>query len=405
MLSNQLKSPRFIIALLTLLLAAAPWAHAQVRLGIDVLEEDGFSLLKGKRVGLITNHTGIDSHGVKTRKILALAKNVRLVALYTPEHGLDGTTPAGKYVKSGKDPLTMLPVHSLYGPTRKPSPEMLRGIDTLVYDMQDIGSRSYTYISTMVKCMEAAGEAGIEFVVLDRPNPLGGLRVEGPPIEQRWISFVGQLPVPYIHGMTAGELACMANAKGWVQPKCKLTVVNMRGWQRGMSWNATGLRWIATSPNIPYSSSPLYYAATGLAGEVDGIETGCGTSEPFQIAASKWTSAPEFTAYLRSLKMPGVTFSEYAKGGFAGVRLRIEPDSSANLSAVGIHLLAAAQKGAPRTIFSGPPRKYDIFYKCYGSDSIRTAIEKHVSPSKIIGSWAASNSRFLNERKPYLIYQ
>ena len=404
MLPNQLKSRRILIVLLTLLLAAVPAARAQVRLGIDVLEDDGFAPLKGKRIGLVTNHTGIDARGIKTRKILAAAKNVHLVALYTPEHGLDGTTPAGKYVKSGKDPLTRLPVHSLYGPTRKPSPDMLHGIDMLVYDMQDIGSRSYTYISTMVKCMEAAGEGGIEFVVLDRPNPLGGLRVEGPPIEQRWISFVGQLPVPYVHGMTAGELARMANAKGWVQPRCKLTVINMRGWQRGMSWKETGLHWIATSPNIPYPTSPLYYAATGLAGEVDGIETGCGTPEPFQIAASKWTTAPGFAAYLRSLKLPGVSFTEYAKGGFGGVRLQIDPSSSANLSAVGIHLLAAAQKGAPRTIFSGPPRKYDIFYKCYGSDSIRTAIEKHVAVSKIIASWAASNSRFLDERKPFLLY-
>ena len=404
MLLNQLKSPRLLAVFLVLFLAAVPSARSQVQLGIDVLEQDGFSALKGKRIGLVTNHTGIDSHGIKTRKILAAAKAVHLVALYTPEHGLDGTTPAGKYVKSGKDKVTGLVVHSLYGPTRKPTLEMLRGIDVLAYDMQDIGSRSYTYISTMVKCMEACGEAGIEFVVLDRPNPLGGIRVEGPPIEPRWISFVGQLPVPYIHGMTAGELAQMANAKGWVQPKCKLTVVSMRGWQRTMSWNQTGLRWIATSPNIPYPTSPLYYAATGLAGEVEGVETGCGGPEPFQIAATKWTSASEFAAYLRSLKLPGVSFSEYAKSGFGGVRIHIDPDSSANLSALGIHLLAAAQKSAPQSIFRGPASKYDIFYKCYGSNTIRDAIEKRIPVGKIIGSWTAANARFLNERKAYLLY-
>jgi uncharacterized protein YbbC (DUF1343 family) len=400
---NQLK---WRIALFLILFTALihPLARAQVQLGIDVLEQNSFSELKGKRVGLITNHTGIDSRGTKTRKLMAASPNVRLVALFAPEHGLDGTTPAGKYVASGHDSLTRLPVYSLFGPTRKPTPEMLHGVDVLVYDMQDIGSRSYTYISTMVKCMEAAGEAGIAFVVLDRPNPLGGLRVEGPPIESRWISFVGQLPVPYVHGMTAGELARMANAKGWVQPQCSLTVIGMRGWQRGMSWHDTGLHWIATSPNIPYPQSPLYYAATGLAGEVRGIETGCGGPGPFEVAASKWFRAPEFTAYLRSLNLPGVTFSEYNSNGFQGARIHIDPDSTADLSALGVHILAAAQQAAPHSIFSGPASNFDIFYKCYGSDSIRTALEKHTPARKIIGSWAENNARFAAERKPYLLY-
>jgi uncharacterized protein YbbC (DUF1343 family) len=281
---------------------------------------------------------------------------------------------------------------------------MLRGIDVLVYDMQDIGSRSYTYISTMVKCMEASGEAGIEFVVLDRPNPLGGVRVEGPPIESRWISFVGQLPVPYIHGMTAGELATMANVKGWAVPRCKLTVVNMRGWRRTMTWNDTGLQWIATSPNIPYPLSPFYYAATGLAGEVGGIETGCGGPEPFQVAACKWFRASEFTEYLRSLKLPGIRFTEYSKGGFEGARIQIDPNSPADLSALGIHILAAAQKASPRSIFTGPASKYEIFYKCYGSDSIRKAIENRVPVARIIAGWSAANAQFSSERKPYLLY-
>lgn len=398
---KQLKWP---LSLILFLLIAIIQANAQVELGIDVLEKDGFSALKGKRVGLITNHTGIDSRGVKTRKLLFAAKGVHLVAMFAPEHGLDGTVLAGKYVSSRKDPITGLQVYSIFGPTRKPTPQMLHGIDTLVYDMQDIGSRSYTYISSMVKCMEAAGEAGIEFVVLDRPNPLGGLRVEGPPIESRWISFVGQLPVPYIHGMTAGELAQMANAKGWVQPKCKLTVIGMRGWRRAMTWNDTGLHWIATSPNIPYPSSPLYYAATGLIGEVEGIETGCGGPEPFQIAASKWFRASQFTAYMRSLNLAGVTFTEYSKGGFEGARIHIDPDTPADLSALGIRILAAAQQAAPRSLFKGPASKYDIFYKCYGSDSIRTALERRVPPAKIIGSWATNNIRFASERKPYLLY-
>lgn len=376
----------------------------QVELGIDVLKQHDFSILQGKRVGLVTNHTGVDSHGVKTRKILAQAKGVKLVALFAPEHGLDGVVEAGKYVASRKDKLTGLPCHSLFGPTRKPSPAMLKGLDVLVFDMQDIGSRSYTYISTMAKCMEAAGEANLPFVVLDRPNPLGGLRVEGPPMEPNWISFVGQLPVPYVHGMTTGELAQMANAKGWTMPKCNLTVVKMHYWQRGMTWDQTGLRWVATSPNIPYANSPHYYVATGLAGEVQGLETGCGGPEPFQIAASKWTDAEQFTAYMRSLNLPGVTFTSYSRNGFQGSRLRIAPGAQADLCSIGVYLLAAAQKSAPRSLFSGPASKYDIFYKCYGSDSIRRQIERGVSPAKIVKGWASANERFASERKPFLLY-
>lgn len=406
MIFNQSKTLRLFPVCAALLLAALCGnARAQqVELGIDVLKSHEFSILQGKRVGLVTNHTGIDSGGVKTRKILARAPGVRLAALFAPEHGLDGVVGAGKYVATKKDPLTGLPCHSLYGPTRKPTPAMLRGIDVLVYDMQDIGSRSYTYISTMVKCMEAAGEAGIPFVVLDRPNPLGGLRVEGPPMEPRWISFVGQLPVPYVHGMTAGELAQMANAKGWSTPKCNLTVVKMRGWQRGMTWDDTGLKWIATSPNIPYSNSPLYYVATGLAGEIQGIETGCGGPEPFQVAASKWTDADRFTSYMRSQDLPGVTFTPYAKGGFEGSRLRIDPNAKADLCSIGVYMLAAAQKSAPGSLFGGPSGKYDIFYKCYGSNSIRRAIEQGVPPRKIIAGWESANASFRSERKPYLLY-
>ena len=181
--------------------------HARVELGIDRLQAEGFKVLAGKRIGLVTNQTGVNGHGTRTRTVLQKAGNVNLVALFSPEHGIDGTALAGKYVASRRDPSTGLTVHSLYGPTRKPTAEMLRGLEALVFDMQDIGVRSYTYVSCMALCMEAAGENGLEFFVLDRPNPLGGLRVEGPAIESRWKSYVGQFPVPYVHGMTVGELA------------------------------------------------------------------------------------------------------------------------------------------------------------------------------------------------------
>src|SRR5438128_9581985 len=259
---------QIVLAVMSLALGAR--ASATVQLGIDVLEDSSYAQLRGKRVGLITNQTGVDSRGNRTRVLLK--QHCNLVALYTPEHGLEGREKAGRYIKSRRDPLTGLTAYSLYGPTRKPTRAMLRGVDVLVFDIQDIGCRSYTYISTMGLCMEAAGENGIEFVVLDRPNPLGGLRVEGPKVEPRWISFVGQYPIPYVHGMTVGELAKMINTAGWIAPRCKLTVVPMRNWTRDMTWGETGLRWVPTSPNIPYARTPLYYIATGMVGELGGLE-------------------------------------------------------------------------------------------------------------------------------------
>jgi len=204
--------------------------------------------------------------------------------------------------------------------------------------------------------------------------------------------------------MTAGELARMANAKGWAAPRCKLTVIEMRGWRRSMTWGETRLPWVATSPNIPYAMSPFYYVATGLIGPIGGFENGCGGSQPFQIAASKWLRASKFTAYLRSLNLPGVSFSEYVNPPFQGARIKIDPDSQADLSALGIYILAAAQKAAPRSVFSGPDSKYEIFFKCYGSDSIRRALERGVPPQKIVAGWTANNVRFSSERKPFLLY-
>ncbi|MGB8353385.1 MAG: DUF1343 domain-containing protein [Chthoniobacteraceae bacterium] len=386
-----------------LILACAGIAQAQVQLGIDVLQSENFAALQGKRVGLITNQTGVNSAGKKTRLILAHAPGVKLVALFSPEHGPDGTELAGKYVASRRDSATGLLVHSLYGPTRKPSPQMLAGIDVLVYDMQDIGSRSYTYISTMVKCMEAAGELGIEFVVLDRPNPLGGVRVEGPLIEPQWISFVGQIPVPYVHGMTAGEIARMANAFGWAQKRCKLSVIPMRGWQRQMTWVDTGLHWVPTSPNIPRANSPLYYVATGIVGELAGLEIGCGGPEPFEIIATKWLNAQSFTKYLQSLDMPGVTFSEYSRAGFQGSTIHIDSHAEANLCALGIYILAGINHGT--NVFErSHGDKLQMFYKCYGSEAISAQIEKGVPVSRIVAGWAPGVARFEAERKPYLLY-
>jgi uncharacterized protein YbbC (DUF1343 family) len=391
----------FSILLLALVSTLTPTFAANIQLGIDVLQEQNFALLRGKRVGLVTNQTGVNSNGVKTRVILK--RSVNLVALYTPEHGLDGTEKAGKYVASRRDPVTGLVAYSLYGDTRKPTPRMLEGIDVLVYDMQDIGCRSYTYVSTMVKCMEAAGEKGIEFVVLDRPNPIGGVRVEGPGVEQPWVSFVSQLPVPYVHGMTVGELAKMANARGWVQPSCKLSVVPMRGWQRSMTWSETGLRWVPTSPNIPRATSPLYYVATGLVGELAGVETGCGGPAPFEIVSAKGLSSDRFVRYMQSQGFSGVSFTPYGKDPAGGARLSINPHAPANLTAIGTYFLSQAQRGG--NLFARSNGEHlSLFFKCYGSDSVRKQVERGVAPSTIVASWMPFVSRFQSLRAPYLLY-
>ena len=392
---------RTLVLLFTL--AVLP-LHAAVELGIDTLRAQGFAALAGKRVGLVTNQTGVDSSGTMTRILLRKAHNVQLVALFSPEHGIDGTAIAGKYIPSRKDPVTGLMVHSLYGPTRKPTAEMLRGIDVLVYDMQDIGVRSYTYVSTMAKCMEACGEQHIPFIVLDRPNPLGGVRVEGPGIEEKWKSFVGQLPVPYLHGMTSGELAKMANACGWTGSRCQLTVVPMQGWARDMTWGRTGLRWVQTSPNIPRASSVAYYAATSIFGSLEGtgLDVGIGTGVPFEIAGKRGAN-PD--AFVREVRAAGLNVAgPYAREEFGGARLSLSADSAVNLAAVNIQLLCATQKNARGSIFAGYRDADDIFWKIYGSTSLRPQIEKGASAAAIVAAWQPGVERFRSARQAYLLY-
>lgn len=280
----------------------------RVLTGIEVLKESDFALLNGKRVGLMTNHTGVDSKLKATIDILFEAKNVRLVALFGPEHGVRGNIPAGEYVEHVVDSSTRLPVYSLYGKTRKPTAKMLSGIDVLVYDIQDIGCRSYTYISTMGLAMEAAAEQNIEFVVLDRPNPLGGLRIEGNVVEKGFESFVGRYPIPYVYGLTCGELARMVNEEGMIGRKCTLTVVPMKGWRRTMTFAETGLPWVPTSPHIPHSSSPHYYVATGMLGELGVISEGVGYTTPFENFAADWIDPDLFARKLNALNMEGVLF-------------------------------------------------------------------------------------------------
>ena len=400
---------KFPVVIATALLCAGPGpAGAEpVQLGIDVLRAQGFAPLQGKRVGLITNQTSVDSRGTLTRLILRKDPRVKLTALYTPEHGIDGTVGAGKYVASRKDGVTGLTAYSLYGPNRKPTPEMLAPIDVMLFDLQDIGSRSYTYISTMVRCMEACAENGKEFIVLDRPNPLGGQRINGPGIESEWISFVGQLPVPYVHGMTAGELARMAAGKKWLAATPKFSVIPMQGWRRDMVWGDTGLRWFRTSPNIPNSASPFYYAATGIYGSMAGVDIGIGSSAPFASGRARGADATQFAAWMQSRpNMNGVWFKPSVSGEWRGVQIGIHPRTQADLVGINVYLMHYANRLASPTLVSRTTGdKRDIWFKCYGSDSIARLLEKNVPPEKIVASWQSLHRSFASARQPYLIYQ
>jgi len=400
------------------LFIAAPVLHAaNIKLGIDVLEEQDFAPLKGKRVGLITNATGIDSHGVSTVDVLRRAPGVQLVALFGPEHGVYGADWAGQYVESSIDTHTGLPVYSLYGPTRKPTPAMLKGIDVLVYDIQDIGCRSYTFISTLGLSMEAAGEAGIKFYVLDRPDPLNGNRVEGMMPEGGYRSFTCQWDIPYVYGLTPGELAYMIRSTpGWIKKEPSLTIVSMTGWYRSMYWDDTGLMWIPTSPHIPTAETALNYVATGFLGEAGGINHGIGYTLPFAVFGH-----PSFNSFLlagqfNQMKIPGaffepVTFKPFY-GAFKdqlinGAQIFYTDRDKVNLCNLAVQILYRTYHAPGTHMFrtsangdSGPQAFDDIA----GGSALRVALQNGKTPEEIITSWQDALSAFREARRPYLLY-
>ena len=278
-----------IISLLCLLCGGAMQAQKiRIKTGIEVLKEQNFRCLEGKRVGLITNPTGVDNRMRSTIDILHEAPNVNLVALYGPEHGVRGDVHAGDHVTDIKDATTGLPVYSLYGKTRKATPDMLKDVDVLVYDIQDIGCRSFTYISTMGLAMEAAAENGKEFIVLDRPNPVGGLKIEGNLVEDDCTSFVSQFKIPYLYALTCGELALMLNGEKMLKDgeQCNLHIVKMKGWKRKMDYTQTGLQWVPSSPHIPHPHSAFFYPVSGILGELGYMSIGVGYTIPFQMFAA-----------------------------------------------------------------------------------------------------------------------
>ena len=279
-------------------LSQTPTPPQPIATGAEVLAASGYAAIAGKRVGLVTNQTG-RLRGEHLADVLSKAPNVRLTAIFAPEHGFRGTAEAGAKVGDSVDAKTGVPVFSLYGASRKPTSRMLRDVDVLVFDIQDIGARFYTYISTMGLAMQAAAAARIPFVVLDRPNPLGGEYVSGFVLEPALRSFVGQYPIPIVHGLTVGELARMIQGEKWLDglDGLQLSVVPMQGWQRSMRWPQTERAWVATSPNIPTFDSALVYTGIGMVGETD-VNEGRGTPTPFRVFGAPWLDGPRMVARL-----------------------------------------------------------------------------------------------------------
>ena len=291
----------------------------KVKVGAELLFTEKFiHLIKGKRVGLITNHTAVNSKMISTIDLLkknASKHGYTLVALFAPEHGITGSAHASETIKDEKD-LHGTPIYSLHGSTRRPTDAMLAKVDILLYDIQDIGSRSYTYSTTLFYAMEEAAKRAIPVVVLDRPNPINGLVIDGPLLEEKWRSMVGYVNVPYCHGMTIGELARYFNAEYKVG--CKLEIVPMKGWHRSMTFQDTGLPWIPTSPYVPEATTAFYYPMTGILGELKIVNTGIGYTLPFKLVGAPWIDAKLFAQSLNSQKFPGVYFEPFFYRPFYG---------------------------------------------------------------------------------------
>ncbi len=444
----------FFRFVLLIVFAATISAQATVKLGNEVLAEKKFKALAGKRIGLITNPSGVNSKLESVVDILQNAPEVNLVALFGPEHGIYGDVPAGDKVTNRVDVRTGLPVHSLYGETRKPTPKMLEGLDALVMDVQDAGIRSYTFISTMGLAMAACGEAGIEFIILDRPNPLGGERIEGPMVTDEFRSFVSQYDIPYAHGMTIGELAQMINAERWVTNQCKLTVVPMKGWKRSMLWPDTKLQWVPTSPHVPEDTSPMYMTATGIIGELGSANIGVGLPLPFHCIGLPGMDMWKTAETLNNYKIPGVKFKPltfkpyygpFTTNIISGAQLYILDPRRAPLTAINLYIIEAVKNVSGRDLFADakknfgeaqakkakaaaekaakdkaegkepakvdpakapvkPPTAFDMFDKVNGTDATRKALQEGVPAAAIVKSWKAGEGQFRKDRKKYLIY-
>ena len=406
---------RLLFICCALWLAFGSASAQKVKTGIGVLKKQNFKILEGLRVGLVTNPTGVDNDLRSDVDILHAAKNVKLVALFGPEHGVRGNVHAGDAVANDSDPATGLPVYSLYGKYRTPSDEMLKNIDVLVYDIQDIGCRSFTYISTLANIMKAAARNHIKVVVLDRPNPLGGKKVEGCITEDDCISFVSQFKVPYIYGLTPGELARLLNDEGLLGEKCDLEVVKMKGWKRSMTYGDTGLKWVLSSPPIPEASSAPFYTVSRIVGALDSIHIGAGYTLTFQTFAAPWIKATELADRMNALRLPGYTFrpiyyspfySKYKGRQLQGVQVHFTNYRKARLCDVQFYILQELYKLYPNhDILKQAGQRAGMFDKVCGSKKIRELFLRRHRWKDVKAYWDKDADKFKKLSRQYYLYK
>lgn len=391
-------------------IAATAANPAPVLPGIDVLREGDFEPLKGKRVGLLTHPAGVDSKGVSTITILHKAAQVNLVALFGPEHGIDGKAPANDPIDNQTHAATGLPVYSLYGKYRTPTDAMLEGLDVMVIDLQDIGVRSYTYVSCMRLTLEACFRNDIEVMILDRPNPLGGEKVDGPPMDEDLRSYVGSFPVPYVHGLTIGELARIAKlTEGWldlpqsVRNSGRLTIIPMKNWRRSMTWDQTGLEWVPTSPGIPTLSSVLGYAMTGLGAEINAFRHGFGTEYSFRLLSMPGIETDHLVDALNALKLRGVQFVKAsatdARGNTVeGAYVQVFNWETLRPTALSFHMMPLACKLQQQNPYaSATAARISLFNKHVGSQAWWTEISTKGADADARGfieRWQSRSDKF-----------
>ncbi len=376
--------------------------NGKVLTGIDVLEAERFAPLRDMRVGLITNHTGMDNEGRRTIDLLYRAPGVRLAALFSPEHGLAGN--AEDRVASATEPVTGLPVYSLYGESERPTDQMLQGLNALVFDVQDAGARFYTYSTTLGYSMEAAAKKGIAFYVLDRPNPVNGVAVQGPILEEDLRSFVGYFPLPVRHGMTIGELAKMFNQEGKIG--AKLRVIKMHGWDRGEWYDETGLTWVNPSPNLRTLAEETLYPGAALV-EGSNVSVGRGTDTPFELLGAPWIDAKKFADYLNARKIQGVRFlpvhfsprqDRFSAQVCHGVQIVLVDREALDSPEMGVEIAAALYKLFPNDF------EFDKTLRLIGARWVVEGIKAGQDPRRIAYHWQQSLEGFLKIRAKYLLY-
>jgi uncharacterized protein YbbC (DUF1343 family) len=391
-----------------------------VRVGAEVLADDGFDRIDGLRVGVVANQASI-AGGEPLIDLLATSATVELSAVFTPEHGLQADAPAGETVADSVNAATGVPVFSLYGSARSPTPEAMATIDVLLFDLQDVGARFYTYTSTMGLAMQAAAAAGVPFVVLDRPNPLGGTYIAGYRRAPAFDSFIGQYPIPAVHGLTTGELAMAIMGESWLPglEQLDLRVVTMEGWTRDQLWPDTGLAWLPPSPGLPTEASALVYPGTVLF-EAASVSAGRGTPEPFQVVGAPWVDGDGLAQQLNERQLPGVHFEPVtfvpapspsvpspllAGQTCHGVRIVVDDRERFGPVETGVHLFQALLAHATAAGVEGFVASPELLDRLAGTDELRLALESGVPAADVIAAWADDIADFEERRQPYLLYE